>query len=187
MKKVLKYIFITLVLGLIYIVYSNYPRLDIITGFSSKSVASGIFLANRTQKSVEHGDNDFPPINLAKNKVDNSNNSVSSTVFGLKSRTAVYRDGLGVVLVNDDFDSDKKFNIPKRNKTSKNLPYPYGNLPQKDTVFTNVNYENLQKSVNDAFDNNDENFKKTRSVLVIYKDQIIAEKYALTLISICRK
>ena len=178
MKKSLKLLLLVAILGFVYIVYTNYPRLNIITGFSSKSVASGMFLANRTQVSVEQGDNNFPPIDQATNKVNIAERSVISSFFGLKSRKAIYIDGLGAVLINDDYDPDKEIEIPHRNKTSNEIPFPYGNLPQKDTLFTNVNYKDLQEHVEEAFDKSDESIKRTRSVLVVYKDQIIAEKYA---------
>ena len=178
MKKILKFILIILLLGIVYFAYTNYPRLDIITGFSSKSVASGMFLANRTQESVEKGDNDFPPIDQAKNNVNLAERSVTSSIFGLKNRKAIYIDGLGAILINDNYNPDIKFEIPFRNKTPNDLPFPYGSLPQKDTVFTNVDYQVLQNAVENAFDKSDENIKKTRSVLVVYKNQIIAEKYA---------
>jgi len=103
---------------------------------------------------------------------------VSSTVFGLKKRRAIYIEGLGAILVNDDYDLNKKFDIPNRNTIAKSIPYPYGNLTQKDTVFDRINYESLKKSIDNSFDDQNENIKKTRSVLVIYKDQIIVEKYA---------
>lgn len=166
------------VIGIIYFAYSNYPRLQIITGFSSKSVASGMFFANRTQESVELGDNDFSPIKAANNKVDLEAKSVTSTFFGLKPAKAIYREGLGAILLNDDYDENKELIIPKRNKTPKNLPFPYGNLPQIDNEFVNIDYKALQIAVDNAFDKPDENIKRTRTVLVVYKDQVIAEKYA---------
>ncbi len=47
-----------------------------------------------------------------------------------------------------------------------------------DTIFNEVNYEQLQMAVDNAFDPAGETKLQTRSVLVVYKDQIIAEKYA---------
>ncbi len=178
MKKFIKYILIILILSLVYVVYANYPRLNIVTGFASKSVASGMFLANRTQESVEKGDNDIDQVRDASNKVDLNSKTVTSTFFGLKSRKAIYREGLGATLIDNDYDVNKKVAIPNRNNTSKKFPFPYGNLPQKDTVLADVNYEVLQDAVENAFDRPNENIKKTRTVLVVYKDQIIAEKYA---------
>ncbi|HBS11371.1 MAG TPA: serine hydrolase, partial [Flavobacteriaceae bacterium] len=47
---------------------------------------------------------------------------------------------------------------------------------QKDTLFAEIDYKNLKAVVDSAFTNNQ--IKKTRSVLVLYKDQILAEEYA---------
>lgn len=178
MKKILKPILLLIALSFVYLVYANYPRLNIITGFASKSVASGVFLANRTQESVEQGDNDFPPIDKAKNTVDLVEQSATSSFYGLKTRKAIYVDGLGTILLNKDYNENQEFIIPKRDKTPKNLPFPYGNLPQIDNKFINVDYKVLQNAVDNAFDKPTENNKKTRTVMVVYKDQIIAEKYA---------
>lgn len=178
MKKILKILVVVVVIVLGYTVYSYYPKLDIITGYSSKSLASGMFLAHRTQASIEQGDNDIPSINLAKNAVNLEDKSVISKVFGLKKRVAVFREGLGAVLMIDGVEDDLKYEIPKRDFTKIAKPYPYGDLAQKDTVFAEVDYDKINKAVADAFDKSGENIKKTRTVLVLYKDQIIAEKYA---------
>lgn len=178
MKKIGKYFVLIVVIGVAYLIYAFYPRLDIITGFSAKSMASGVFLAERTQESVVQGDNDFSPIKFTKNSIDLEEKSVTSTIYGLKSIKAIYREGLGAVVINDDYKEGQKFLVPQRNRSPKQIPYPYGVLPQKDTVFATINYEILQNAVENAFDKNEVKIKKTRSVLVIYKDQIIAEKYA---------
>ncbi len=178
MKKFIKYALLILILSLVYAAYAFYPRLNIVTGFASKSTASGIFLANRTQKSIEQGDNDINQVRDASNIVDLNDKTVTSTFFGLKSRKAIYREGLGATLIDNDYDINKKVSVPNRSKTSNKLPFPYGNLPQIDTIFTNVDYTFLHNTIENAFDKSDENIKKTRTVIVIYKDQIIAEKYA---------
>jgi len=177
MRKILKPILFLIVFSFIYFAYTNYPRLQIITGFSSKSVASGMFLANRTQESVELGDNDFSPIKSANNEVNTQEKLVTSTIFGLKSAKAIYREGLGAVLLNGGYNNEK-FIIPNRNSTPKNLPFPYGDLSQIENEFINVNYKVLAAAVANAFDKPGEKKKRTRTVLVVYKDQIIAEKYA---------
>ncbi|MFK5890062.1 MAG: serine hydrolase [Flavobacteriaceae bacterium] len=178
MKKILKLVLVLIVATLVYFGFTTYKKLDIITGYSSKSVASGVFLAHRTQASIEQGDNDIPSIDLAKNVVNTDDKSVASTAFGLKKRTAIFREGLGAVLMIDGVKDTLKYEIPKRDFTMINKVYPYGDLPQKDTVLAEVNYELVKNAVTDAFDKPGENLKKTRSVLVLYKDHVIAEKYA---------
>ncbi|MEI7509972.1 MAG: serine hydrolase, partial [Flavobacterium sp.] len=87
------------------------------------------------------------------------------------------REGLGATLINDDFDVNQPYEVPKRTKTNNNLPFPYGNLEPKDTVFSNIDYKKLNNVVANAFDEKEQKNKRTRAVIVIYKDKIIAEKY----------
>jgi CubicO group peptidase (beta-lactamase class C family) len=177
MKKFFKFLGFTLFIFLIYFGYTTYPKLDLISGFSAKSMASGHFIDNRSQEMIEKGDNDIEMITLAKNKIDENRKFATASVYGLKERKAIYRKGLGATLINDDFDVSKPYEVPKRTKLTNNLPFPYGNNASKDSVFANIDYAKLEKAVANAFDKKGELNKRTRSILVIYKDKIIAEKY----------
>ncbi len=175
MKKILKIIVVILLLATTYVYFGLYPKFDIVSGFSSKSIASHHFLAKRSVQFTEEKDNDVPSMELATNIVDENNKSVSSSVYGFKKRKAIYRDGLGALLIPERKNYKNASSlVPKRNLTNTNLPYPYGNLPQKDTIFANVKYKDLQAIVTNAIDIDTTN---TRALLVIYKNQIIAEKY----------
>ena len=177
MKKIIKIIGVVLLIALFYLGFTTYPKLDLISGFSAKSVASGHFIDNRSKDMIEQGDNDINLIDLAKNTIDEAGKFATASVYGLKERKAIYREGLGATLIDDSFDTSKPYNVPKRNKTANNLTYPYGDVEPKDTVFTNVDYTKLNTAVANAFDGKGVIKKRTRSLLVIYKDKIIAEKY----------
>ncbi|PCH78329.1 MAG: serine hydrolase [Flavobacteriaceae bacterium] len=177
MKKIIKYGLLVLLIGLITAVYINYPRLNIISGYASKNMASSVFLAHRSEASILQFDNNFDPISKAEISVNALRKTASANSFGVLERTAVYREGLGAVLIDDDFDLSEPYLSPKRNLKRKQLPYPYGDLPQKDTLFSNVDYKKIENIVNAAFDTDEQRIKKTRAVLVIYKNQIIIEKY----------
>ncbi|MDR6844978.1 serine hydrolase [Flavobacterium granuli] len=178
MKKYFKIGILIFFLFLVYFGFTNYPKLELISGFSAKSVASGHFIDNRSLDVIENGDNDFDVIGWATNEISESGKFATATVLGLKKRKAIYREGLGATLIDDDFDVTKPYEIPKRTKSNNKFPFPYGEVEPKDTVFENVNYTKLNKVVANAFDAKGYNDKRTRSVLVIYKDKIIAEKYA---------
>jgi CubicO group peptidase (beta-lactamase class C family) len=177
MKKIFKFLSVLLILVVVYVGVTTYPKLDIVSGFSAKSVASGHFIDGRSLEIIESGDNDIDNVRLATNEINKEGKFVISSAFGLKKRKAIYREGLGATLINDDFDETKPYLVPKRNKTALNLPFPYGNLEPKDSVFPEVNYEKLNQAVANAFDKKGEKTKRTRALLVIYKGQIIAEKY----------
>lgn len=178
MKKSYKIILFLFLLLLGYFVFTTYPKLELISGFSAKNVASAHFIDNRSLQLIEKSDNDFDVIGWATNQINESGKFATATVLGLKERKAIYRQGLGATLITDGFDTAKAFEVPKRIQFKNNLPFPYGELEPKDTIFSNVDYAKLNKAVANAFDTNGEDDKRTRSVLVIYKDKIIAEKYA---------
>ena len=138
MKKSLKYLLILVLLLFLYAGYTYYPALNIVTGYASKNMASGLFLAKRDQLSMEKQDNGFLPINFASYKIDEQEKSVSSSIFGLMKRKAIYVDGLGAILTNDTYEDGSAFKVPNRFITQDSLTYPYGNLSQKDTVFGEV-------------------------------------------------
>lgn len=177
MKKFFKFVGLASFIGIFYVGFITYPKLDLISGFSAKSMASGHFIDNRSQEMIEKGDNDIDMIDLAKNQIEEARKFATATVYGLKEQKAIYRDGLGATLINDNFDVSKPYLVPKRTKLNNNLPFPYGNNEPKDTVFANVDYGKLNEAVANAFDVKGQIKKRTRSLLIVYKDKIIAEKY----------
>ena len=177
MNKFLKIFLLLLLAVFLYLRLAIYPQLDLISGFSAKSVASGHFLDNRSLATIQQGDNDIDKVNWATNEINDAEQFAVSRVYGLKERKAIYREGLGATLINDDFDISKPYEVPKRSKINSNLPFPYGNAEPKDTVFSTIDYAKLNDAVSNAFDKKGMKSKRTRSVLVIYKDKIIAEKY----------
>ncbi|KFF19395.1 serine hydrolase domain-containing protein [Flavobacterium hydatis] len=178
MKKILKLLVLLLVIIIVYFRFTTYPKLDLISGFTSKSIASCHFIDNRSLESIEKEDNDIPLLDLATSKINEARKFVTSNVYGLKERKAIYREGIGATLINDNFDVTKPYEVPKRAKLVNNLPFPYGNNEPKDTVFTNIDYAKLNKAVSNAFDVAGGKTKRSRSVLVLYKDKLVAEKYA---------
>ncbi len=177
MKKTLKIVTVIVLLGVSYFFYALYPKFDIVAGFSSKSIASHYFLAGRSQEFTEKTDNNVNSMELATTVIDKASKTVSSSVFGLKNRKAQYFNGLGTILIPQHKEGEKiKRAIPNRIKKQNNSPYPYGNSSQKDTIFYNINYKELNFTLEKAFTESTE-LKKNRAVLVIYKNHIVAERY----------
>lgn len=177
MNKFLKTFLILLFGALLILIYLNYPKLNIITGFAAKNVCSCIFEAGRDPESVQSGDNNFNPVKYAKNRVDTENQSATSSVFGLKPRTAIYLEGLGCTLLPEGDDNINTVAWePLRQINRNEIPYPYGVLTPIDTVFSDIDYEKLDAAVKDVFER-DEEPGSTRAVVILYKGHLIAEKY----------
>ena len=172
--KIIKRILLLIVTLLVATVIYNYPKLNIIAGYSAKYASSSIFVADRTLAFTDTTDLNFSPINLAVDKKNTHEKSTSATAVGLLTRTAFYRDGLGSVLSLDKNDASKKYLKPKRLTPDNTTPFPYGNAEPKDSIFTNIDYKTLNNSVDKLFDS----INQTRVALVIYKGHIIAERYA---------
>lgn len=174
-QKIILFSIIALITG-IYL-YMN-PLLPIITGYSAKNLASGIFVAGRTQESLEKEDLNFSFIKFNHNKIDYSKKEVTSSFLWHTSK-AVYIDGFGCSLVNDfkceemTKRSYQKINIlPERPDT---MAWPTGDKITGITP-TGVNMAKMNTVISKAFSNS-EKHKGTFAVMVIYKGQPIIEKY----------
>ena len=163
-----------LLVGLLVFGYINYPKLNLISGYASKNLASNVFLAQRDAYFVNTVDHDMPLINLATAEADSENKSARASVYGLMERISVYKEGLGAVLTNTEHQKHDFSIVPERNQKRDTLPFPYGNQGVKDTVMANVDYDALEYVLSRALQ---DSVQKTRSLLVVYKDQIIGEKY----------
>ncbi|TBX71170.1 class C beta-lactamase-related serine hydrolase [Flavobacterium silvisoli] len=178
MKKFLKIFVVVVLILLVYLRIEIYPKLDLISGFSAKSVASAHFIDGRSLETIQQNDNDIDKVDWATNKIDEKNRAVVSSVHGIKQRKAIFRKGLGATLIDDDFDISKPYEVPNRTAAKSNLPFPYGDEEPKDTILANIDYTRLHSAIDAVFDPKGTKDKRTRSVIVIYKDRIIAEKYA---------
>ena len=178
MKKFLKLAAFLFVCYIVYFGYQTYPKLDLISGFSAKSVASCHFIDGRNLPSIENGDNAINMIDLAKNSINDAQKFATATVYGLKKRKAIYREGLGATLINNSFDGTKPYETPHRNKTTNAIEYPFGNAEPAAFVSENINYNLLKKAMNNAFDEKNQKIKNTRAVLVLQNNKIVGEQYA---------
>ncbi len=176
-KKIIAFILVVLVIALTWFVW---PRLPIITAFAAKGMCSSVFLADKSPERVEAEDLSFFPISLAKSIVNYDEKSVTSTVFGLAKRKAIYREGLGAVLVLETSESKLKeavFPLPEPGYSQDTIPWPKGDLVSGQLP-ENVDFGKLNMLIDTCFDAPEaEPFKKTLGIVVVYDNQIIAEKY----------
>ncbi len=136
--KIFKRILLALLLVIAIILVYNYPKLNIISGFASKNLASTHFISDRMFTDVIETDNNVPLIKLADLESANEKRVITS-VFGLMDRETICRDGLGCVLINDEYDNNQKLLKPRRSMVvNDSLPFPYGNNGITDTIFKNI-------------------------------------------------
>jgi CubicO group peptidase (beta-lactamase class C family) len=161
------------------IVASQYPKLSIATGYGAKCLASGIFVAERDPLSVKALDLDYSIVKYTKSTIDYQKQSVTTSFLGLSKQTAVYREGFGCCLTGDLKPEDlqkNSFSLPKAESGSWRQPWPDGDF-LKDTIFSEIDKVKLESSIINAFDIPGDMSKRTAAVLVIYKGEIVGEKY----------
>jgi len=181
MKKLIKRLLLALLVALlVFATWFAWPRLPIITAFAAKGMCSSVFYAEKAPERVAAEDLSFFPISLAKTKINYEEKSVTATVFGLAKRKAVFRDGLGSVLVLKKPESELKsamFTIPDPGYNPDSIPWPKGNIMPEEMV-EGLDYLALDSIVDAAFDKPDaEPFKKSLGIAVVYDNQLVAEKY----------
>jgi len=159
----------------------------VITGYAAKNLASGVFVAGRTQESMEREDLRYSLIKYNRNRIDYENKEVTSRFLFWESK-ALYNEGLGSTLVND-FAEEKvdqmeypPFEAPDVNPDT--IPWPAGDL-LSDTIPRGIQMSKLKLAVDQAFADTIP-FKGTFALLVVYKDQIVLERYRADFSSYCR-
>lgn len=174
-KRIIVSVIILILLG--GYAYMN-PLLPIITGYSAKNLASGVFVANRTQESMEATDLNFSFIKYVKNKVDWENKSVKSS-FLWRTSTTMYIDGFGCLLVNDYSQQEianRPYSIVEPMPANPDtIPWPMGDVVA-DSIPSGVNMDKLNLAVEQAFVDTIP-FKGTFALMVVYKGQPIVEQY----------
>ncbi len=157
--------------------YMN-PLLPIITGYSAKNLSSGIFVANRTQESMEAADLNFSFIKYVRNKVDTEKKTVKSRFLWHTSKTS-FVNGYGSVLVNDyspgEIQSRPYPVVAVYPQNPDTIPWPMGNVVA-DTIPEGIDMEKLNIALEQAFADTIP-YKGTFAVKVVYKGQPVAEKY----------
>ena len=177
LKKIFFILAAIIGLAAIYLYVTVYPMIPIGTGYAAKKMCSCHFVADRSQESIQKDDLSRSPLNLTSTVIDETAKSATATLFGLGSKTAVFRENLGCILLQGKDDYQVQLNLPKQ-KLNAAKEWPLGEIISP-TKIKGVDYNALGKAVNSVFDPSLNMDKiRTRAVVIIYKDSLIAEKYA---------
>lgn len=150
----------------------------IITGYAAKNLASGIFVAGRSQESLEKEDLNFSFIKYTVNKVDYEKKEVTSHFLCWSSK-AIYVEGFGCTLLRgfsaDEIRSRKYPVLPAVKENTDTIAWPSGDKIA-DTIPSGIDKAALDAAIDEAFADTLP-FKGTFAVTVAYKNQLVAERY----------
>jgi len=168
MKNIKRILLAIVLIGLSYFIYDTSVKLPVVTGYSAKDVCSGLFIANRSLESLQNNDINYSFMSKTSIKVNKEEKSVTASIFGLFPRKAIYRGALGCCITkgyNEDELKQQAFERP----TIENIPL--------DTAINGLKDEIDFKLLNTALDSVFEGEERTRGVVILYKNKLIAERY----------
>lgn len=158
---------ILLVAGFYFLLY---PKLAIVTGYNAKILCSCQFVTGIPQDRAEREDLGFSLLWLASNTVDTLNKTVHSSVLGLQSKTAVYRQGRGCTL------------LPTKNTVLSATTISQADVKFAPEIFPEsivAGSSGMQDALAAAFDRDPaQPLWRTRAVVVLKDGELIGEKYA---------
>ena len=176
------WLLIPLLLVLAFGVRYCWVSFPIVTGYGAKVLCSALFVSGRNEEKVIAEELGFFPVSLARYEVDYRDSSVTSSVFGLAEKKAIYRRGLGATIINELTEQEirtQEYKLPAEAAIrSDTLPWPMGDRIS-DSFPSVVDSEKLAQAVGKLFSRSQEEFVNlTRAVVVLYDGRIIAERYA---------
>lgn len=148
------------------------------TGYCAKIMCSAVFVSGLSQERVEQ--EELRPYWYVQAKVDHSAGTVTARLFGMAPRTAVYREGLGCTLAIDASIDELHSQTPafEPRPALADQPWPVGDVVTQ-SVPADVDRALLAEAVDYAFADPDPSRPLlTRALLVVHRDQLIAERYA---------
>jgi CubicO group peptidase (beta-lactamase class C family) len=149
----------------------------IITGYAAKNLASGVFVAHRTQQSMEAIDLNFSFIKFTSNKVDLEKKEVTSRFLWASSK-AIYIEGFGCTLVRGDENEIRNrpyTQVALPNINPDTIAWPAGDK-LADRIPSGINMKILNAAIANSFADT-AGTKGTFGVAVAYKNQLVAEQY----------
>ncbi len=183
MKKIIRRLVLTIIAlvlaGAVHYAWISFP---VISGFNAKQMCSCVFVSGRDKASMDTSEFSDLPLSIATNEVDLKDSSVTSTVLGMAKKKAIYRKGLGCTLINETTEAQLRAQVvaiaaaPLVNTDT--MPWPYGDKIA-DTMPAAIDRNKLKAAVDAAFTEPRLGKKqRTRAVIVIYDNQLVAEEYA---------
>lgn len=148
------------------------------TGYVAKLGCSGVFVAGQSAERLES--EDFSRMGYVSLSIDEDSQRARATVFGLASRVAVYREGIGCALVVDaDPDTVQAAGVEVPRAPKSDAPWPAGDGADTRPDPPGLDRAALELALDHVFEEPDpESMRWTRAVAVVWNGRLVAERYA---------
>jgi hypothetical protein len=170
-KSLRKWLLIVSALAVSTLAFDGYQFAIVGSAYVAHMLCSGVFVSGRTQESVIASDltaDDLAPLRYVRVRVDTERRRVTTSVFGVAARTAIYRDSLGCTLSDDD-------------RSMSNVVWYFGSdtFPKAADARSTERQRQLADVLDWAFAEPDPSrLRRTRAVVVLQDGRLLAERYA---------
>lgn len=175
-----KFSAVVLGLGIVAVVWVGTTVLPILAGYKAKTLASGVFVTRRSFESILNNDVDSLARRLTWS-INQHDRSVTVSFMGYASRTAVYQEGLGAILLPQDRDFvsfDPGYTLRPAPHPDLDAPWPEGEDTTRRTMEPKGRAA-LDSAIAASFGESEPGVSwGTRAVVVVYKGNILSERYA---------
>ena len=181
-KNILRVAVSVILIALIWAIHYAWISFPIISGFDAKEMCTCVFVSGRDKAAMDTSEFAAIPFSIARNEVNTGDSSVTSTVWGMAKKKAIYRKGIGCTLINEISEEtlrSQTFPIPMPSHVNTDtIPWPDGDKIAGSIPLA-VDKTKLETAVNEVFKEPYPGKKqRTRAVIVVYNGQLVAEKYA---------
>ncbi len=156
------------------------------SGFMAQILCGGVFVSGRDPQDLlreELTGKGYELLSYFQPEVDRDGKRVAASLYGLASRTSIYRQGLGCTLL----DGQSEAELRSRDSavflslvsSSPEILWPEGDQVALGTLPDGVDGTALAKAIDEAFAEPDPAHpRRTRALVVVYGGRIVAERYA---------
>lgn len=179
-RRFVYFIFFGLLVGLGFGIQYAWKSFPLISAYGAKIMCSCVFVAERTESSVNRQELGAFPINLGTFEVDIPGNKVTGSVFGTAQRIAIFRPGQGCTLLAGMDEStvrNQPFFLPIAPEWSQDtVPWPSGNKIN-EAIKRLPSYQKIQKVIDLEFEDSIKKSNLTHMILIVHKGELVAEAY----------
>ena len=153
-------------------------------GIAAELGCAGVFVMHRDPQAVERQDlvPTDPLLSRVSLTVDPTQHTVTAKLYGLVSRTALFRPGLGCTLLNDVGEAAlqaQAAGLKLMQHGERPAPWPEGDQVDLDHPPPEIDKPALDAAMAGAFAETELGGRiDTRAIVVAYKGRLVAERYA---------
>lgn len=186
-KRILSALGVAVALSTVVFGFYLWKTALVVSGFKAKCLCSDIFVSGRDPASVLAEDLEpvgaLYPLRFDDAKIDYGRRTVTASFWGFAERKAIFRDGLGCTMVIGTTEEKlRSETIPVSTIDARgdgNEIWPDGEMVDTEKLPPSVDGKKLNEAVEWAFRESDPgHLRRTRAVVVVYDDKIVAERYA---------